>query len=559
MLSLIHIENMAVIEKCEIEFSQGLNVLTGETGAGKSIIIDSIGALLGNRTSKDIVRFGNKKGSVLGVFTDISPEIVSVLHNYGIEIDDDTLHISRDISHDGKSVCRVNFKPVTVSVLKEISPYLINIHGQHDGQKLLSDVYHSEYLDSFGENFELLSLYKSKFNEYYTIKNELKSLIDSNNKIEDRIDYLNFLVSEIESANISLSEENELKNKRDIYLNYEKTAKTLSQVYKNLNDNDGSAYDLIFKSSHALSGISEISGSFSTLYEKCEDIKYQVEELSSNISAFLSEINYDEGEIEYIEERLDLIYSIKRKYGGDLSVVLENYDEAKIELSKLTNIDKSIEELEQLYKEKRLELIEIGKKLSKKRKIDSKNLEECIMNELKTLDMENAIFSVSVENSGKLSSNGIDNISFLIQANKGDKLKPLAKVASGGELSRIMLAIKNILSKNEDVGTLIFDEIDTGVSGKAGLKIARKLYDVGTKKQVLCVTHLASIASIADNHYLINKSHTEESTFTIIEKMNEEERRREIARIIGGENITETSLKNAEEMIDNAKSLRNKN
>ncbi|MFI3225840.1 MAG: DNA repair protein RecN [Clostridia bacterium] len=552
MLSLIHIENMAVIEKCEIEFSSGFNVLTGETGAGKSIIIDSISALLGQRISRDVVRYGNKKGTVLGVFCDIPQVVVDILDGYGLEIADDNLHIKREVSHDGKSVCRINMQPVTASVLKEIAPYLINIHGQHDGQKLLSDVYHVNFLDSFGENYKILTQYHTKYTEYYDIKKQLKSLVDDNTKIEDRLEYLKYLIEEIELADISLSEEDELRQKKQVFENFEKTARTLSVVYQNLSEGETNAFDLMHRTAHNLSQISEISDNFRLFYEKSEDIKYQIEELSSAVSTVITDMDFDADDIEHIEERLDLIYSIKRKYGGSLEIVLETYESAKDEFSKLSNIDKSIEELENSYKKSRVELIEIGKKLSQKRKNDAEVLEKAIISELSTLDMDKVKFKVAVDPSGKLGATGIDNVSFMIATNSGDTLKPLSKIASGGELSRIMLAIKNILSQNEEVGTLIFDEIDTGVSGRAGAKIARKLYDVAGKKQVLCVTHLASIAAMADAHYLINKSHTEEKTFTQITKMNSEQRKQEIARIIGGDDITDTSILNAEELISNA-------
>ncbi|MFI3115927.1 MAG: DNA repair protein RecN [Clostridia bacterium] len=553
MLSLIYIENMAVIEKCEIELDKGFNVLTGETGAGKSIIIDSINALLGQRVSRDVVRHGSKKGMVLGVFNEIPKDVITILESYGLEILDDTMHIKREVSVDGKSVCRINMQPVTATVLKEIAPYLINIHGQHDGQKLMSDAHHVTFLDSFSENSKLLVEYSKKYTIYYDYKKQLKELIDDNTKIDDRIEYLKYLIDEIELADISIAEEEELKQKKSVFENYEKTAKTLSAVYNNLSETDGSAIDLIYKTSQSLSQISEISDDFRVFYEKSEDIKYQIEELSSAVSSVISDMGFDETDIEQIEERLDLIYSIKRKYGGSLEIVMDTYDSAKEEYAKLSNIDKSIEELEVSYKESRVELIEIGKKLSEARKKGAKKLEKSIIDELATLDMEKIKFEVSVQPSGRLGSTGIDEVSFLIATNSGDNLKPLSKIASGGELSRIMLAIKNILSKNEDVGTLIFDEVDTGVSGRAGAKIARKLYDVAKSKQVLCVTHLASIAAMADNHYFINKSHTEEKTFTSINKMTYEERKNEIARIVGGDNITDTSVKNAEELIENAK------
>lgn len=552
MLSLIHIENMAVIEKCEIEFSSGFNVLTGETGAGKSIIIDSISALLGQRISRDVVRFGNKKGTVLGVFSDVPQIVNQILEGYGIEISDENLHIKREVSSDGKSVCRINLQPVTASVLKEIAPYLINIHGQHDGQKLLSDSFHVNFLDNFGENAKLNEKYQKYHAKYYNIKRELKDLVENNTKIDDRIEYLKYLIDEIEGAELSVLEEAELIEKKRVFENYEKTVKTLSLVYNALQGADENAFDLMHKTSYNLSQISQISENFQTFFEKSEDIKYKIEELSQAVSSIISEFNFDEEDIENIEERLDLIYSLKRKYGGSVLNILDTLENAKIEFAKLSNIDKSIEDLEAEYKKSRLELIEIGKKLSEKRQKDAKILEKAIILELSTLDMDKVLFKVEIKPSGKLSSTGIDDVLFTIATNSGDVLKPLSKIASGGELSRIMLAIKNILTKNEEVGTLIFDEVDTGVSGRAGAKIARKLYDVAQNKQVLCVTHLASIAAMADNHYLINKSHTEEKTFTQISKMSTDERQAEIARIVGGDDVTDTSIKNAKELIENA-------
>lgn len=552
MLSLIHIENMAVIEKCEIEFFNGLNVLTGETGAGKSIIIDSISALLGNRTSKDIVRHGNKKGSVLGIFTDISFEIIEKLLEFGIETENDTVHISREISSEGKNVCRVNSKPVSASILKELAPYLINIHGQHDGQKLMSDTYHVNFLDSFGNNIELINEYKEQYTRYYGIKKELTALKEQNTKIDDRIEYLKFMVIEIEKAELNPLEEDALKSRKELYLNHEKTIKSLSLALKLLKDSEENIFDMVSTASNSLGEISELSEDFGKIFEKCEDIKYEVGEISTEIEKNLTSFDFDDNEIEIIEQRLDEIYSLKRKYGNTVEILLENYETSKKELETLSNIDESIEDLEETFKENRAKLIDIGKKLSFKRQSDGEKLTKAIISELETLDMASTLFAVEIQNSGKLGANGIDLVSFLIATNKGDKLKPLSKIASGGELSRIMLAIKNILSKTEDVGTLIFDEVDTGVSGKAGGKIANKLYDVSNNKQVLCVTHLASIASMADHHYSINKSHTEEKTFTMIEKLNTEDRKKEIARIIGGDVLTDTSVKNAEELIDNA-------
>lgn len=552
MLSLIHIENMAVIEKCEIEFFKGLNVLTGETGAGKSIIIDSINALLGERTSKDIVRFNAKKASVLGVFTDISFEVINKLLEFGIETENDTLHISREISAEGKSSCRVNSKPVNASVLKELAPFLINIHGQHDGQQLMSDTYHINFLDNFGNNTEIITKYKNQYAKYHEIKRELANLVENNTKIDSRIEYLQFMTNEISNADISLDEEDSLKLRKDSFLNHEKTVKSLSLSQKLLCDAEENALSFISRASLSISELSPISKDFEKLFEKCEDLKFQLSEITSEIDTKLNNFDFEDDEIDKIEERLDLIYTLKRKYGGSVENMLLEYESATQELEKISNIDKSIEVLEADFKENRLKLIEIGKKLSEKRKKDAILLEKAISIELETLDMANTNFVVSIENSGKLMSGGIDNIAFLIATNKGDKLKPLSKIASGGELSRIMLAIKNILSKTEDVSTLIFDEIDTGVSGKAGGKIANKLYDVSKNKQVLCVTHLASIAAMADNHYVINKSHTEEKTFTQIDKLNYESRKKEIARIIGGDVLTEISLQNADELMTNA-------
>lgn len=552
MLQLLHIENIAIIECVDITFHTGFTVLTGETGAGKSIIIDAIGAIMGQRTSRDLIRSGAQKGYVNAVFDSLSPALLEKLDELGIEQEEDgTLHVQRELSIDGKSICRINMRPVTATVLRQISPYLINIHGQHDGQKLMQDEYHIEFLDSYCHAQDFLQEYQPLYHRLFELRREIRALERGERERAQRLDMLQFQIEEINSAALNPEEENQLDEKKAFFDNVEKLSSALqfsNQALNGSNDFDGicSKLDQI---SDLLSGIADVSSEFGTLYRRAEEIRYLTEDFAQSIASAASRTDYSETERDMVEARLDEIYRLKRKYGATIPDILNYYEQCVEELETLESSDEHREQLTKEYHSTLKIAREMASTLSAHRRSAAQKLEKLIIEQLADLDMTKVRLNISVTPQSKLNERGMDEVQFLIAANPGEPLKPLSKIASGGELSRIMLAIKNILTRTEEVGTLIFDEIDTGVSGRAAQKIAKKMIEISRYKQTLCVTHLPQLAAAGDQHLLIRKSVSKERTYTEVISADSTVRERELARMFSGDSITEHSLENARELI----------
>ena len=559
MLSLLHIENIAVIECADIEFERGLTVLSGETGAGKSIIIDSVGAILGRRTSRDLVRAGASKGLVSAIFTELPPELTEKLQEYGLDGEEaDSVHIQRQLSTDGKTVCRVNMKPVSVSVLRELSPYLINIHGQHDGQKLMDDDAHIEFLDSFADIGPILSEYQPLYHKLLAMKRQLNALERSEQERLQRIDLLSFHLEEIEGAQLTDGEEETLTARKTYFDNAGRLARTLEAAQEALDNEEAGACMLVEQAANALSNISEVSESLKSVGERAEEVKYLLLELRDMVAAELSQIEFSPSEQELVESRLDEIYRLEQKYGSTVAEIKAYAGRCRAELEQLQSADEHREELRVSYKQFLAQAKELAQEMTRCRQEAAERLQARIVEELEDLDMNKVRLSIQVETGTRLTIRGLDTVSFLISVNPGEAMKPLSKVASGGELSRIMLAMKNVLTAREAVGTLIFDEIDTGVSGRAAQKIARKLVQIGAQKQTLCVTHLPQIAAMGDQHLLICKSIQGDRTYTSVIPIEADARVDEIARMLAGDQVTENARSNAKELLEQATALKQK-
>ena len=550
MLSVLKIRNIAIIENAEIEFSKGFNVLTGETGAGKSIILDSINAVLGFRTSRELIRTGETEAEVTALFSFVSEKTNNKLNELGLpKNDDNSLLITRTITHD-KNICRVNNSLTSVSALREIGTTLISIHGQQDNRELLDSETHIGYLDAVAENTELLEDYKVTYNELCEINSEIKSLMSDEAEKARMIDILSFQIDELTKAEITVGEWDELKAKRTEIQNFEKISEGFKTAESALSGGDGftGAVELVSGASKALSQVSAFSKTAEELSAKLNDIYYELTDIADTLRFNDAEDAYTRNDLELVEERLDLLYRLSKKYGATEDEMLEFLSRAEEKLNTLTSSEENLEAL----KEKCGVILDKAQKLANElsycRKETAKIFQENVMEELRFLDMPSVEFNAQF-NEVELCENGIDSVEFLISANVGEPPKPIAKIASGGELSRIMLALKNVLSDKDEIGTMIFDEVDTGVSGRAATKVAQKLKEVSTGRQVICVTHLAQLAVLSDNHYLIEKSAKDGKTYTNVTPLDFEGRKYEIARITGGGEITETQLKNAEEML----------
>ena len=550
MLRGLDIKNIAVIEKLNVEFFCGMNVLTGETGAGKSILIDSINMILGARANKSLVRYGADKAFVSACF-DVEKDIIPELEELGIDVEDDEIIISRDLTSEGKSTARINGVMVPLNTLKEISAYLINIHGQQDNQAILDSAKHVLFLDAYADAGELLKEYEEKLSIVKKIKNQLDGMkLDEEEKLR-RVDMLKYQTDEIEKADLKIGEKEQLTEERVIVMNSGKIAESVSGAYKALYEGDGvSAYDGVSVSASYLESVSGFDKNLGEIHSRLIDVKYALEDIVHELRGI--DFEYDENYLNEIEERLDTINKLEKKYGGSVEAVLEFYEKASSELENIQNSDEIIKKLKKELEKEENELRKIGEKLHLERKKAGEKLGKEIEKELAELDMEKAKFEVLVEHTDEFLKNGMDNVEFMISTNPGEPLKPLTKVASGGELSRTMLAIKTILAGVGDAGTLIFDEIDTGVSGSAAQKIASKLWGLGKQSQVICISHQPQLAAFADNHYLIEKKVTDDTAKTTVRKLDEEERILEVARIIDGSDITEAARVHACEMINSA-------
>ena len=547
MLKTLEIENIAVIEKTTVDFSSGLNVLTGETGAGKSIVVDSINAILGERTSREFVRHGAENAYVSAYFEDISDNVKNVLNQLGFDAEEDnSLLITRKISVSGKSSCRVNGKNATVSMLKTIGAALVNIHGQHDSQELLNPDCQYKYIDMLFDDDTALMEYKASFKELIAVRRKLKTLTGDETDKERMLELLDYQIKELEDADIQIGEREKLSSRRDLINRSEAIAAAMNKTLSAINGDDeiSGLQSVLNDCCNSLSAFDETKD----ISEIFADVNDRIETAKDGIEKLFSVIDYDPGELEQIEERLDLLYRFSNKYGSSEEEMLDFLAKAKEQRDSIVYSDRELEQLNADYDRLFEQTVDLAQKLSDKRKTTAKQFEKSVKAELAFLDMPKLEFVVDFKK-GNLSSTGFDKVEFLISTNPGEPPKPLVKIASGGELSRIMLAIKNILSYNDTIGTLIFDEIDTGVSGRASQKIGLKLKAVSKNTQVICVTHSAQIASNADEHFLILKDIDGDRTFTKVTPLDFEGRKKELARIMGGLEITDTLLRSAEELL----------
>lgn len=556
MLSELYIENLAVIEKATIDFSDKLNVFTGETGAGKSILINGINAILGQRVTKDIVRTGTDKAVISALFTDIGDNVFQVLDELGISTEDGQLFLTREIRSDGGSVARVNSRAVNVSVLKAIGETLVTIHGQHDNQILMAPERHIEILDSYAESEALIEDYHSSFRELQSIAKKINKIKTEQSKKEFRMAELTDIVEEINALNIHEGEDKEIEAELNISKNAVAISEALymaKQLLSGDDDTDG-AVEMTQRASKSVEGYTDIMTEISPIYDRLSSAAIEMEDISEEIGSLLDSLDIDPKRYDYLNQRSDELRRIMKKYGPELDDVLTTLENSQNELDELSGAEQSLDELN---KEKERLLAEVSKKakaLSDHRKKAGERFVSQVTEELEFLNMPKVKLVVQ-QKTGKLTINGMDSIEFLISANLGEEPKPIAKIASGGELSRIMLALKNVIAEKDSIGTLIFDEIDTGVSGRAAQKIGIKLKQISRLRQVLCVTHLAQMAVMADNHLLIEKNIQGDRTVTTVRTLDHEQRKYEIARIMGGENITELMLENAEQYLKDADNM----
>lgn len=556
MLSELYIENLAVIEKATIDFSDKLNVFTGETGAGKSILINGINAILGQRVTKDIVRTGTDKAVISALFTDIGDNVLQVLDELGISAEDGQLFLTREIRSDGGSVARVNSRAVNVSVLKAIGETLVTIHGQHDNQILMAPERHIEILDSYAESEALIEDYHSSFRELQSIAKKINKIKTEQSKKEFRMAELADIVEEINALNIHEGEDKEIEAELNISKNAVAISEALymaKQLLSGDDDTDG-AVEMTQRASKSVEGYTDIMTEISPIYDRLSSAAIEMEDISEEIGSLLDSLDIDPKRYDYLNQRSDELRRIMKKYGPELDDVLTTLENSQNELDELSGAEQSLDELN---KEKERLLAEVSKKakaLSDHRKKAGERFVSQVTEELEFLNMPKVKLVVQ-QKTGKLTINGMDSIEFLISANLGEEPKPIAKIASGGELSRIMLALKNVIAEKDSIGTLIFDEIDTGVSGRAAQKIGIKLKQISRLRQVLCVTHLAQMAVMADNHLLIEKNIQGDRTVTTVRTLDHEQRKYEIARIMGGENITKLMLENAEQYLKDADNM----
>ena len=557
MLNSLHIENIAVVKSVDIDFSNGFSALTGETGAVKSIIIDSINMLLGKKTEKELIRKGEERAMVSGLFSSLSDTAAALFSEIGVDLDDDgCVLVQRSISQDGKSQVKVNGRTVSLAVLKSISPILVNIHGQSDTHALASVENHISILDTFGTSADMLSEYREAYNEYEELRKEIKAISERESERARYTEILEYQIKDIDALELRDGEEEELIDKKLKIKNSERITKQSAFAFKALKGSEkGSISYLLDRTSTALSSISDVIPEFADYSEKLKDILYQIDDIAEEVYATIEECDEDPTEkLNSIESRLDKISKLKRKYGLTVKDVLEFRDKAFEELETLKNSDdilKNLNKKAELAYEKALNL---ATKIHEERIKNARKLETAVCETLEFLDMPKVTFVIDIKEAfdnskKKLTKNGTDNVEFLISANKGMDPKPLSKIASGGELARIMLALKSVIADKDGVMTIVFDEIDAGVSGKTARKIGIKMQSLASTTQLFCVTHSAQIASLADSHYLINKSDKNGITETTVNLLNEDGRINELSRILGGINVTEAQRAAAIDML----------
>ena len=561
MILELYMKNCALIEELRLDIDKNLNILTGETGSGKSIIIGALGLCLGGKYDRSFLRKGTEKGLVEAVFDVNNQKLKEKLLENGIDIEEDNqIIISKEIFDDGKSISRINGRNVKVSFLKEISNYLIDIHGQHQNQVLFDKDTHIDFLDLFGEEllYESKSDYEKTYIEYNEVKKALNVLTENKDdmQIQREIDLIKFQINEIESANLNENEYEDLLKQRDVYRNGEKIFTNLNNAYLNLYDGSINSVDLISKSLGDLGAIAQYDEKLNDYNDTIERIMYELQDISRDIRSYKENIDFSPYELEQIEQRVDEINTLRRKYGDTIEEILAYKDKINERLDEILNRDEKVEELKLKLKKVEDILVIKAEKLTQKRKEVARNLQEKLLYELKSLNMKNVVFEVSFGKS-TFNAKGQDDIEFMISFNLGEDIKPIYKVASGGEMSRFMLAFKTILADIDEIDTLVFDEIDTGISGIAAQIVGEKLSFIAKKKQIICITHLPQIAANADTHYCIEKKTSNERTFTVISRLDDNQRKDEIARLIAGSNITEKTMEHASEIIELAKKVPN--
>ena len=555
MLELLHIENIAIIEAADIEFAPGFNALTGETGAGKSIVIDSLSAVLGQRTSRELIRTGAEKAFVSAAFSGTAPELTEEL---GIQPEaDGTLLLQREIQTDGKNVCRVNGRPVTVGQLRALGARLLNIHGQHDGQQLLDEEQHIVYLDSFGRVESLAITYAEKYKNFTDIRRQIGALQMDEAEKARRVDTLQYQIEELRRAKLTPGEEEELTARRGMLRNAEKFLDAVAGADYALNGDDsgGGALSALRQAQDALGGVRHLDDAFGQLYERLGEAYSEVYDIAATVEDKRGELDVSPGELDRVESRMDLLYRLKKKYGATVEDMLDYQARCEAELAQIEDAGDTLVRLEQALSKAEKEARQAAQALSDARKAAAEQLTAQILAELQQLDMGKIRFAVDFAEK-PLDSDGMDTVRFLMSANVGEELRPIHKIASGGELARIMLAMKNVLSEQDHVGTMVFDEVDTGVSGRAAQKVAEKMARISRRKQVLCVTHLPQLAAMADTHFSVEKGERGGRTYTEVRRLDREQRRRELARLTGGSHVSQTMLDGAEELLVQAEKFR---
>ena len=547
MLDLLHIENIAIIEEADIAFRPGFNVLTGETGAGKSIVIDALSAVLGQRASRELIRTGTDHAFVSAIFSQIPAGLGEDL---GVADAEEWL-LQREIYADGKNVCRLNGRPMTVTQLRTLGSRLLNIHGQHDGQQLLDETQHIIYLDQYGSYAPLQAAYSEKFSALQALDKQIDALQMDESEKARRMDTLRFQINDLERAKLQRGEEEELLERRNMLRNGEKFISAIQGADYCLNGDDstGGALSLLKEAREQLGSVRGLSDSFSQLCQRLEAVYSEVYDIAYTVQDKKDEFDYfAPGELDAVESRCDLLYRLKKKYGATVEDMLDYLDRCRQELDQMAFADDTLALLEKQREKAMAEVMAAAGELSQKRKAAAKELEQQILTELRELNMGSIRFEVAFAEK-KPDASGMDDVRFLMSANVGEDLRPIQKIASGGELARIMLAMKNVFSRQEKIGTMVFDEVDTGVSGRAAQKVAEKMARIARQKQVLCVTHLPQLAAMADTHFSVEKAVSGGRTFTRVQELDRGQRREELARLTGGQELSETLLRGAEELL----------
>ena len=556
MLSLLHIENIAIIESADIQFDPGFNVLTGETGAGNSIVIDAISTVLGQRTSRELIRTGARSARVTAVFTQLAP--IPWLPENGVPQGEELL-LQREVQADGRNVCRVNGRIMTVAQLRELGRQLLDIHGQHDGQQLLDPACHLGYLDSFGRTAPALADFRAAYETVTGLRRQIAALEMDDAERSRRVDTLNFQIRELERAELRPGEEEELSERRALLRNAGKLIDAVQSAEYALSGNEDSqgACDLISDAEGALRGVAGAAPQFSELFEKLTALRCAADDAAEVLRDLYHDFDFSPEELDQLESRLDVLYRLKRKYGATVEDMLDYLDRCRQELDQIEFADDTIARLTQELAQAKAEAVRRGKLLTQARTQAAQALQQRVEEELRQLDMPKVRFQTEFLPSGGkdgMDENGMEQVQFLMSANVGEALRPIQKVASGGELARIMLALKNVLAEDDGIGSLVFDEVDTGVSGRAAQKVAQKMADVARCKQVLCVTHLPQIAAMADTHFSVEKGERNGRTYTRVERLDRPRRKEELARLMGGASITDTLRDSAEELLTQAES-----